>query len=87
MPGPAKESTDAMRACRSALDSAVEWPEEGEVRGVGRYATAAFSDESSALLNGMGQVCPAIESVHAMRERVAAWQICGSGGAYGAAGY
>jgi hypothetical protein len=28
MPGPAKDSAEAMRACRSVLVSAVEWPKK-----------------------------------------------------------
>ena len=59
--------------------------EEGEMRCVGSDAAAAFRDESSALLNGLCEVCAAIESVHAMRERIACRQVCGSGGADGAA--
>src|ERR1700759_2495029 len=50
---------------------------EGKVRGVSCDAAAAFDDKSGTLLDSVGQVYSAIESVHTVRERIAGGQIGG----------
>src|ERR1700761_4086460 len=60
--------------------------EEADERGVGGDAAITFGDESGAALDGFCEIGGAVEAVDGEGEYVAGGEVCGCGGAHGAAG-
>ncbi len=86
IPGPSKDSAEAMSACRSTFGLGRGVAEEGEVRRVSRDAAAALDHARRAMLDCLCEFGGAIEAVDTLRERVARVKIGRAGGSNGAAG-
>ncbi len=75
MPGPPKDSADASNACMSGLLCAVAWPKKARSVAYACDISAALHNFCCAFLDRVRKVGAAIESVHAMRQRVTSFQI------------
>ena len=77
IPGPPKDSAEAISDCMSRLVSAVAWPKKAN-----EVAYPVMRPACSVLLDGLLQFGAAIESMHPPGEGVAGFQIRGLGQPY-----